>query len=123
LEPPTARRLRRAKSFIFRAASLQKLDLPNLLHVQDTPNDRCTAEQASTYSANESSSPRDRNKISDRAKFLTGPLAIEGEKNSILLATMVHIVWLHPATGQTRTLTAGVSPLLAGDAVRRECCC
>jgi len=25
------------KSFIFRAASLQKLDLPNLLHVQDTP--------------------------------------------------------------------------------------
>ncbi len=31
------------RSFIFRAASLQKLDLPNLLHVQDTPNDKCTA--------------------------------------------------------------------------------
>jgi hypothetical protein len=31
------------------------------------------AEQASTYSANESSSPRDRNKISDRAACLTDP--------------------------------------------------
>jgi hypothetical protein len=42
------------KSFIFRAASLQKLDLPNLLHVQDTPNGKCTAVPDSTCSVSES---------------------------------------------------------------------
>jgi hypothetical protein len=45
------------KSFIFRAASLQKLDLPNLLHVQDTPKDRCTDEPTPTCSASASCSP------------------------------------------------------------------
>src|SRR5215470_15372197 len=44
------------KSFIFRATSLQKLDLPNLLHVQDTPNARCTAGPASPCPASASSS-------------------------------------------------------------------
>ena len=45
------------KSFIFRAASLQKLDLLNLLHVQDTPNTRCTDAPAPTCSASASCSP------------------------------------------------------------------
>jgi hypothetical protein len=39
------------KSFIFRAASLQKLDLPNLLHVQDTPSGRYMAAPDSISSA------------------------------------------------------------------------
>jgi len=45
------------KSFIFRAASLQKLDLPNLLHVQDTPSARCSDVQGSRSSASASCSP------------------------------------------------------------------
>jgi hypothetical protein len=44
------------KSFIFRAASLQKLDLPNLLHVQDTPSARCSDAQACRCSASVSCS-------------------------------------------------------------------
>jgi hypothetical protein len=53
------------KSFIFRAAPLQKLDLPNLLHVQDTPNARCPDAPACPSSASASCSPPRTNRRRD----------------------------------------------------------
>ena len=64
------------QSFIIRAASLRKLDLPNLLYVQDTPNDRCSAELASTCSANASYSRTDQlHTTGDRPKIRDGKVA------------------------------------------------
>jgi hypothetical protein len=55
------------KSFIFRAASLQKFGLPNLLHVQDTPNARCSAVQGFRSAASARSSA-DEQDVDDRAR-------------------------------------------------------